>query len=186
MLEILAIVQHWKNLQGMHFRDCTLSPKVLDAIQDLPGIIRFSLVNSDNSGSELAPHSFLRRVESMDLEGLKDVDSGIMALRGSKNLRALALDRTRPSLAGIKALGQCPNLIRLSMAEATITDDQLVALSELPQLEELWLKRVHLDPDRLVQLQGLKHLHRIYITSYGWSHEKLAALIRALPQCQID
>jgi hypothetical protein len=185
ILDMLAIAANWQNLHGLDISACPLTAKIFKALDSLPHLHHLTIKDCDNAGTDQAKYLFWGKLSDVDLAGLRDVDPAIMALRGSKNLRNLNLDRTSPTAAAIAELGRCPNLQGLSLEKTKLSDSQLLALSRLPQLKVLWLRQVNITPAKLIKLDGLKRLSRLHVTADGWSRAQVVGTTMALPNCDL-
>ncbi len=185
ILAMLSILSGWKNLHEIHFNEFTLTPKIFRLLDSFPNLRGLEIRNSDNNGVDLAPYGFLRRLNSLELVGMKNVDGAIDALHGSTTMELLNVSRTDISPKAILSLKNCPNLRRFALEETPVTDQQLDAIVQLPQSADLCLRETHLTPEKVLSIKRKKSLGTISVTNYGWSKEQLTAIARAFPQCEV-
>jgi len=185
-VKVLAIASCWKNFNSLQFKEFALDNQVMAAVDKLAGLTKFGLTQSDNSGAELARFAFLRRMKVLNVSDIREVDSVLNALRGSKNLVSLNISDTTPSAQALRQLKSCSELRGLAFCSSSINEAQLVAISELPYLEKFNTRGSTFNREFFFKLKGFEALKTLLITNKDWSNKQLASLKSAFPHCQIN
>jgi len=131
--------------------------------------------------------SGLNRLVSVDLADSRITDDGLAYLEGLDQLQNLNLAYTSVTDDGLKHLADLTQLRWLNLSGTQFSGTGLKHLSGLSHLESLDLSRSMVTDEGLERVKALKSLKWLNLAaSIQFSEESVAALRKALPDCQIQ
>ena len=158
----------------------------LEAIASLPRLttIRLPSRTTDRGVRALAAAGRLERVR---LVLAKITDVSMTALSGCRRLRSLDVSRcSKVTDAGVSVLAACTELEELNLSGTKATGRGLEALAGLANLRTLHLQRQKLTDRAASSLASIRSLRRVLVGGNLFTGAGLAALRRAMPECDIN
>ncbi len=206
---ILKRFQHG-DLKHLECKSIEANNEMVKNISQVTSIHKLELAGNDIDDGCLAAMSKLIELESLDIADTKITGQGMAkaplighlvslnfnaddkvsplldALRHSKKIERLYLDKTAVSAHDIESLSTMPNLETLTLSTNGLRDSDLAPLVKLKHLKSLDLRRNHqLTSASCPTFMQMPQLSKLYLSLADWSPTVKRKLQRALPHCSI-
>ncbi len=206
---ILKRFQHG-DLKNFKSKSIEGNNEMVKNISQVTSIHRLELAGNDIDDGCLAAMSKLTELEALDITDTKITGTGMArapligqlvslnfnhdnkvsplldALRHTKKIERLYLDKTAVSAHDIESLSTMPNLEILTLSNNDLRNGDLAPLVKLKHLKSLDLRRNHqltwASSPIFIQMP---HLTKLYLSLADWSPKLKHKLQKALPHCSI-
>jgi serine/threonine protein kinase len=138
------------------------------------------------TGRGLAGKPFQKTLTFVDFLDSGIDDAGLAAIADCPNLGHVCLTKSVGTDAGFAVLGKLKKLKYLDALDTRIGPQALAALAVLPDLENLNLERTLVGDADIAPLAESKKLRKLNLKGTKATQAGIAALQKALPQCQIE
>ncbi len=133
----------------------------------------------------LRPVENLLGVRELDLDGSRDTDAGLAAIRGLTQLEVLSLSYSQVTDDGIACLVGLPRLHELRLDRTSVTDAGLEKIGRLTELQWLALGETKITDAGLECLKKMTELRWLGLGSTKVTDAGVKKLQQALPNCEI-
>ncbi len=138
------------------------------------------------TGAGMAKAPLAQRLTSLNFNSNDKVSPLLDAMRHSKNIERLYLDRTFVNAHDIESLSTMPKLETLTLSNNKLHDRDLAPLVKLKHLRCLDLRRNYEITSASTEFfMKMPHLTRLYLNLSDWSPKLKHKLRKVLPRCVV-
>ncbi|MBS1992121.1 MAG: hypothetical protein JSS83_16480, partial [Cyanobacteria bacterium SZAS LIN-3] len=170
----------WTNLRYFEFYNLVATHRALDLLDKHDTLRVFVGHVASVDAKYLAQKRFMRRLVSLELNSVNDLDSALIGLKGSQAIKNIFLANSELSVRGVDALASCPNLLVLSMDNMDMDNAAVGALGNIKSLRRLKLSRQYFRKEDFPVLLKLKDIECVDLDLSKWSkfdRDRLFALM---------
>ncbi len=182
-----AGLEHLKpltHLTDLDLRSCAVTDKGLETLTDLKALEELWLDDTRISDAGLRPLGKLEKLTVLGLSGDAITDAGLSYLIDMKNLENISAFHTRITDAGMIYLQGLPRLRGAFICN--IGDEGVAHLSGLPALTHLGIDNATFTAASISSFKKMRALRWVGFSSDSKNEVLLAALRRALPDCEVE
>ena len=147
--------------------------------------VRIGNPASKVTDADLESLRYLKRLQTLDLDGTSVTDVGLESVEALYQLQHLSLRNTRITDAGLKKLNGMKGLVRIDLSGTKVTNTGLQHLKGLERLKALYLEDTQITDAGLEHLKGLKRLEKLYVGHTSVSEAGVCELHKSLPEVQV-
>ena len=182
----LAQIAHLTGLEALYLGDTTVTDIALAHVEGLSSLKILDLHSTEVTDDGLQHIEGLTALRELILYGCQVTDKGLEHLAGLTSLEGLYLGGGMDiSGKGLKHLAGLKSLKRLDLWQTDVDDDALEHLVPLTGLTELSLGGTQVTDNGLGCLMKLRGLRQLNLAGLNLTEDPVAALEKALPECEI-
>jgi hypothetical protein len=183
----LKYLQNLKGLKRLELRNSDFSDKELPYLKNLPLLECLDISKTMIDGSGLAVMKTLTHLETLRLANNALIPGATANLAGLSRLKELYLSSTSVGDADMVNIAKIKSLTTIKLADnKKITDAGVAALAALPNLNMLELSGSSATIASLPSLKKMHQLKHLFISSPKLTAKQLAQMQQALPGCKVD
>ncbi len=194
--EGLSAIKGWKHLKSLNLRGTKITDTTLEFLATVPSLHSLDVGFAEITDVGLDHLASVPSLRELTIGGNKLTDDGVQLLRQLPQLTYLDLSgfqRTDSGLwsislteNGVESIATLTELKELRLGGLSISARSLAKLKSLDKLERLSLHRCkRVGDDAVPSLSGFTRLKALDVKDTSMTEQGIAALRKALPQCQI-
>jgi serine/threonine protein kinase len=183
--DLFYFFDHLTGLQNLRLDKTETSDVGLAHIAALPSLIDLRVAKTQVTGAGLARMKSIKSLHTLRASYIRDIGKLIVALAGSKSIRAISLRTDNLSDSDMEKLSHLQSLRVLYVGNNRgVTDKGIAYLANLKNLTELDIQNCGITPSCIRYLKLMPQLKMVQVNVPEWSSEERAELRDAIPHCK--
>lgn len=180
----LDVAKSFTHLEGLQIQQTKITDAGLAQLAGLTGLTQINLGYTGITDRGLAQLKGMAKMEYLEVENTAVGDEGMNVVEGMKGLKSFVSFRTKITDAGLAHLEGLTALEHVTLD--AIGDPGVAALSGLPSMKFVQILDANVTTASLASFRKMTKLERLLLSGDGIDEEFIAALVEALPKCQVS